>query len=504
MLKNSIAASILQLSMLVAGVITPRIIIGYYGSETNGLLSSINQFLLNFNLVEAGLSTAAIFSLYQPLATNNIKSINSILSATKKLYKKSFYIFVILTIVLSIIYPLIIDSSMQYFEIAALIVILGFNGAIDLLTLAKYRVILTADQKSYVISFASLVHIVINTILIITLANLGVDILLLKAISITSLIIRSMILYYYVRKNYLYLDYTEEPQFDVLSKRWDALYLQILGMVHLTAPVIILTICTKNLILLSIYSVYNMIFLGLNGLLGIFTNGLAASFGELISKNEKINAKKAFNEFELIYISLITIIYSVTYLMILPFIQLYVGNITEVSYIRPSLALLFVINGLLHNLKTPNGMLVISAGKFKETKIQTTIQGLIMVLIGFLLVNFFGIDGVLFAAILSNFYRLIDLIIFRNKYIIDVNWKKSVTRTLMSLITFCLAILYSRYSNILIDSPKDWIIYSILYTIAITIFVAIFTLLLDKTTVIQFFSRIISIIFARREKNEKN
>ena len=55
----------------------------YYGSEINGLVSSINQFIVYFNLVEAGLSGAAIYALYKPLAENNHKAINSIVSAAR-------------------------------------------------------------------------------------------------------------------------------------------------------------------------------------------------------------------------------------------------------------------------------------------------------------------------------------------------------------------------------------------------------------------------------------
>ena len=53
-------------------------------------------------------------------------------------------------------------------------------------------------------------------------------------------------------------------------------------------------------------------------------------------------------------------------------------------------------------------MLVVSAGLFKETKVQTIIQGAIAVVIGIALVPYYGIAGVLAASILSNIYRDID------------------------------------------------------------------------------------------------
>ena len=68
--------------------------------------------------------------------------------------------------------------------------------------------------------------------------------------------------------------------------------------------------------------------------------------------------------------------------MIMPFIRIYTAGVTDINYNEPLVGFLFVLNGLLYNLKTPQGMLVISAGMYKETRIQTTIQGAIVVILG--------------------------------------------------------------------------------------------------------------------------
>ena len=152
---NSISTAFYQIVLMITGFITPRIMLKYYGSEINGLVSSINQFIVYFNLVEAGLSGAAIYALYKPLAENNHKAINSIVSAARKFYTQSGYIFVSLTIGLSIFYPYFVKSQiLTPLNVGLLVLILGTNGALEFFTLSKYRVLLTADQKKYVISLA--------------------------------------------------------------------------------------------------------------------------------------------------------------------------------------------------------------------------------------------------------------------------------------------------------------------------------------------------------------
>jgi len=283
---------------MIAGFITPRIMLKYYGSEINGLVSSINQFIVYFNLVEAGLSGAAIYALYKPLADQNHKAVNGVISAAKKFYTQSGYIFISLTIGLAVFYPIFIKTQvLNQFEVAILVLILGVNGALEFFTLAKYRVLLSADQRTYVISLASLAHIIINTLIVVILGSMQVNIVVLRFVALLSIFLRSFILMIYVRKNYRFLDYNEKPNYQALHKRWDALYLQILGAVHIGAPAVILTLITKNLKLVSVYTIFNMVIAGINGILSIFISGLSASFGDVIAKGETTVLQKAYREF---------------------------------------------------------------------------------------------------------------------------------------------------------------------------------------------------------------
>ncbi|MBW9148513.1 hypothetical protein K2F40_05935 [Clostridium sp. CM028] len=410
---NSISTAFYQVVLMIAGFITPFIMLKFYGSEINGLVSSINQFIVYFNLVEAGLSGAAIYALYKPLADGDNKAINGVVSAAKKFYTQSGYIFISLTIGLAVIYPMFVNSNaVTPLNVGILVLILGVNGSLEFFTLSKYRVLLSADQRTYVVSLASIVHIIFNTLIIVVLANQRVDIVVLRFAALFSIFLRSFILMFYVKAKYKFINYKEEPNFAALNKRWDALYLQILGAMQIGAPVIILTIVTKNLKLVSVYTIFNMVLAGLNGILNIFISGLSASFGDVIARGEERTLQKVYGEFEFCYYSLITVIYSTAFITIMPFIRIYTSGVTDSNYDLPLIGFLFVLNGLLYNIKTPQGMLVISAGMFKETKLQTTIQGAIAVIIGIILVPFLGIAGVLIGSILSNIYRDVDLLFF--------------------------------------------------------------------------------------------
>ena len=84
--KNVISSIALQLIIVITGIYIPQLMITTYGSEINGMVSSITQFITYLSLVEAGIGNASIVALYGPLATKNQDGINGVLAAAKKFY----------------------------------------------------------------------------------------------------------------------------------------------------------------------------------------------------------------------------------------------------------------------------------------------------------------------------------------------------------------------------------------------------------------------------------
>lgn len=472
---NSFSTAIYQIVVMIVGIITPRILLSVYGSEVNGLISSINQFITYFSLVEAGIAGAAVYALYKPLAENDEKEINSIVSASKKFYMQAGYIFTLLIVVMAFIYPFFITTSMlTKYAVGILVVVLGAKGFLEFFTLAKYRVLLTADQKTYVVSNASTIYVLLQMIIVVILAKMKCNVVVVYGVSIFALLARSFILMIYVKKKYKYIDYKEKPKTEALNKRWDALFLQILQTVQVGAPTIIATIFT-TLKDVSIYSIFNMVLTGINGVLGIFTSGLSASFGDVIVRNEKDNLKKVYKEFEYIYYLLIGLIYAVSFVMIMSFIRIYTNDINDANYNQPIIGFLFVLNGLLSNIKTPQGTLVISAGLYKETRWRTLMQALIIIIFGVILAPNLGIIGILISLCLSNLYRDIDLLLFIPKYVTKTKVRETLKNWTMLIVIVVLIVLPSLTLNIMPNGIMEWGLISAGYTIygvIITILVA--------------------------------
>ena len=351
--------------------------------------------------------------------------------------------------------------------------VLGTTGVIEFFTLGKYRALLTADQKLYVISFASICYQILSVFIIIVGSIFKLNIVAVRALALAPVVLRSVILIIYCKFNYRYLNYNVPPNYNTINKRWDAFFLQILGAIHNGAPVILATIFT-DLKSVSVYTIYNIVLSGVNGLLGIFTNGLSSSFGEIIAKNENDTLKRTYKEFMTVYYMLIVIIYGISHRLILPFIELYTRDINDTQYINYILAIVFVLNGFLYNLKTPQGMLVISAGHYKETKTQTTIQGLLAVILGGLWAPKWGLVGIVLGSIVSNIYRCLDLAYYIPQKVTKTSVKDTLVRMLISILFLGIVIIINTITPLHIETWVEWIQLAVKYSLILTI-ISIFT-----------------------------
>lgn len=76
-IKNMVIALIGQVITIICGFVLPKLIIENYGSSVNGLISSIAQFLGYITLLESGIGSVVMATLYKPIAEKDNKQIAS-------------------------------------------------------------------------------------------------------------------------------------------------------------------------------------------------------------------------------------------------------------------------------------------------------------------------------------------------------------------------------------------------------------------------------------------
>ena len=455
---NSFSSVVMQVVTLIGGMIVPWVMLTTYGSEINGLVSSITQFISYFALVEAGLSGACIYALFEPLAKKDHRAISRIVAAGRDFYRTAGYIFTALVIALSVVYPMFVKTEyLSGVYVGLLVLIIGSTNAINFFAMAKYKVLLTADQKTYILNYLSALSYITNVGIIVALTMLGADIVLLRFIALASVIIMPAALSLYAKKHYAYIDGKARPNKQALNKRWDALILQLLGTIQTSAPIVLATVFT-TLKDVSIYAIYNMVILGVRGIIAIIGTGVSASFGEVIAQKDQKTLRKAYGEFEYMLYFMMTLMFSCTMVLLVPFIKIYTKNVADANYDQPLIGFLFVLNAMLYGIKGPHGTLVTSAGLFRETKYRTLAQALIAIGVGAALAGPLGIVGILIGLIVSNIYRDIDMIIFIPKTLHNTKISKTVRRVALIFAEFSLIILPFFFIEIAPNNYLEWLI----------------------------------------------
>ena len=85
---NMISGLMQELTVVICGLILPRIILSHFGSTYNGIVNSVTQFLGFSVVLRSGLGAVTNAALYKPLADGDIQKVSGIMVATDQFMKK--------------------------------------------------------------------------------------------------------------------------------------------------------------------------------------------------------------------------------------------------------------------------------------------------------------------------------------------------------------------------------------------------------------------------------
>lgn len=320
-----------QVITIAMGIVIPRLVLVNLGSENNGLLSSITQALGYASLLEAGVGLASLQALYKPVAEKDRTSVNAILSATNLYYKRTGLVYLLLVILLAIIYPLIIKTTISYKIVSLVVLISGLPGVVNYYFQGKYKILLQAEGKTYIITNLTTIITILTSAGKIILLLLGFGVIAVQSLYLVLSLLQMTYIACYIRENYKWIDLSAKPAYNKLSQRNSVLAHQLSGTIFSNTDTVILSIFC-GLSVVSVYSMYTMLF----GMVGTLLSNLAGSITFALGQELGVDQKryqKLQDSFELVYISLSFSLILVAYIYILPFLQIYTEGISDIDYI---------------------------------------------------------------------------------------------------------------------------------------------------------------------------
>lgn len=453
---NTVSSLAYELTVIICGFILPRLILGSFGSEVNGLVNSINQFLAIIAFLELGVGSVVQSSLYKPLSQKDEDQVSKIIVSANKFFRNIARILLVYIVILVGVYPFIANQQFGWVYTAALIV------AISISSFAQYyfgvvdRLLLTADQRGYIQYTAQTITLILNTLACVILINVGAGIHLVKLTTSIIYLGRPLFLRWYVNKHYNInrkITYDKEP----IKQKWNGIAQHIAAVVLDHTDNIVLTVFS-TLSNVSIYSVYFLVVNGVKQLFLSMISGVKSLLGELWAKQEKDTLEQTFSWFEWIMHTGTVFVFGCTGILIMPFISVYTQGVTDANYIQPLFSVLITLANAGHCLRLPYNVMILVAGHYKQTQRCYIIAVIINVVLSVVLVIVWGLVGVAIGTLAAMLYQTIWMAFYNSKNLMKRNIKIFFKHLFVDIISGAVAVAATFWIPLMSVSYISWIL----------------------------------------------
>ena len=496
-LYNLIFNVVSQVIILVVGLIIPRLFITSYGSEINGLQSSIAYIYTYIALLESGIGTATIQALYKVINKSKKEQANSVLAATHKQYNKTALIYALCMLGLAIIYPFTVKTQLNYWTIFFVVILSGSGSLLSFIFHGKFILLLQADGRSYLVAILNLVQYLLKNGIKIVLIFLNVPFVYIYVGELLTAFLMAAIYELYKRKHYAWVNYSEKPNFEAISQSKNVLVHQIANIVCNSTDVFLLTYVVKNLKLVSVYSMYILVFDAVKSLIQNILSSVNFIMGQTFNSNIELYRKyhRLYEAFDfMISFSL----YSIAYILITPFLQLYTSGVTDISYIDKYLPLLFASIKLLSSGREPAAQLINYAGHFKETQYRAIMEAVINFIVSLVATYFWGIYGVLLGTIVALAYRTLDMYFYTSGRFLKRSVWVSIRHWLLYIIAFIAIVVLNYFLPIYAASYFELLWKAVIVGLVVCLFFGIYTFLFNIDEMKGFFGIAKDFILSKR------
>lgn len=505
-LLNTFLALFGELLIVIAGIFLPKAIIANFNSETNGLVTSVQQVLGYLTLFESGIYGAALVALYKPMAENDVEKINRICTSASKFYNKIGLLYIVFVLGLAVVYPLIANqSTYSFIELFSLVLVVSLNCLTQVFLGSRFKVALMASQKNGLVSLIRSSCMALYYAIVIVAAYLGASIYLAYGLGAIAFALRGLLFYVACKKTMPQLSFHSKGEKFKFTQSFEVMLQHILSMIVLNITVLVMLIMKTSMNVVSVFTVYNMILSGLYLVMDAVNNSVLTSFGNLIAEHRE-KAISVYREFETVFQIFWSVVIACLASLLIPFIQIYTRG-ADFDYVDMPLAIGCILMCALWMIRCQQTIALSAAGEYRKMRYGAIIEAVIVIAGSFVGYLLYGVAGSVFGKCVGLAFRVVELV-FNN------GSKKFLDSTLytfkkigISLIALTISV-SSSYLLLKALSIKSswlgWIIMALLSgAIALVVTLFIF-LLLDREATLSSLSRWFGIFFRKIFKKKSN
>lgn len=406
--RNVFHSAVNMLSQIVLGLVARAVFVYTLGKAYQGVSGLFGNILGVLSISELGIGAAIGFSLYRPLAQNDVEKIKSLM----RLYRRAYWLIGCFVAVagtaLIPFLPYIINNTTHLPHITFYYCLFLFDAAIGYFF--SYRTtLLTCDQKAFRLTKLNTVSRYVITLLQIAVLRvfgsytlyLLVDIVLRLAVQIYCAVL--------VGREYPYLRDKavrplEKEERGAITQNVKALMIHTLGQISITQTDNIITSAFISLEMVGIASNYVMLTTYAGNFVSMIVNSAVASFGNLIVKEDKHVQLRVYQNFRFVSHWLNGWLAVGFSLLATRLLTLLFGA----SYALPQAAVLLMAASLfLRGELNPMMAFRTAAGAFDKDKYLALAESIINLAVSIIAVQYLGITGVYLGTVVSALFTLV-------------------------------------------------------------------------------------------------
>ncbi len=492
---------------LICAFFSRRIFLDYLGAEFIGLTGTLGNILGYLNLAELGITASIGYFLFKPLQMGDRKEIQNILSLLGYLYDRIGLVIFLGAFIVSLFFPLIfshttIGLGIIYFAFYS------FLGSSLIGYFINYRqILLTADQKNYLVAIYFQSANILKIILQLFLAYIYQNLYLWVGIEFLFGIIGCIILNWKINKEYPWLQVNKSqgksllkqyPEVIAKTKQVFIHRIKDFALIKSDELFIFLFVSLK---MVAYYGNYMIVVSKFITLFNSITGSVGASIGNLVAEGDKKKMMKVFWEYTTIQHTIAATICFSLYAFIEPFIAHWLGA----EYIMDHRILIM----LMFFLYISNSRGSVDAFNYAHGLYADVWSAWTELILNVSITIIAGLKGGILGILLGKIVSLLAIVVLWKPYYlfssgfnlpVSIYWKGVIRNYIISISTFALSIYTIQYIPINpYRSIWDWGQYS---AIGLVIF-----LVLNLSTTLLFargakdcFYRIKSIIYRNKQK----
>lgn len=466
---NTIVAFVSQMIIILLGFISRRVLIYSVGVQYLGINGLMTNILTIFSLAESGIGIAIGYSLYKPLAENDIEKIKSLM----QFYKRTYQFLALLTVGIGLLFypflPIFLKGNTAS-DVTAIYFLFLFNSAVSYLW--SYKVTLnSSDQNKYLYTIANTVTQIGVLIIKVFILYFTENYILYLSIDIGCTLIKNIIFSTILDKRYPYLKEKNVRKLDEDTRR--KLFVNIKSL-FLGKFGYIISQCSDNLVISSLvsinavgmYSNYTTLITSVSGFVTTFSSGVTASMGNLLASESKEKSYVVYKRIDFINFWLYTFAGIGLFCLIEPFIKIWLGKEYILSF---GVLILATVTYYLRGINSGIDIVKSAAGLYYPDRYVPIIEAVINLIFSLVFAIKYGLVGVLAGTLISfllcSFWTK-PYFVYREVF--DIPFKKYILWEGEKIVTSMTIAVFTYYSQSFVNLNNIFLEF-VLRTILVTV-----------------------------------